>query len=391
MDPRLNPYTPGAGVRPPALVGRDREIESFGLLLERLQRGRAERSVLITGLRGVGKTVLLGAFAEQARLANWASIEGEISTEAAFGPRMALLVRRALLELAPKDRWRERLRRAAGVLRSFSITVTTDGSVTGSVDVDPIEGAADSGELGEDLSDLFVAVGEAAREHESGVVFLLDEIQFLSRVELEALIRALHRVSQRQLPLALAGAGLPNVARLAGEAKSYAERLFRFPVLGPLPPDDAREALMRPAEALDVTFDRRAVAAVMTFAEGYPYFIQEYGDVLWDHAVGPEVTAVEAVEAQALVEARLDSNFFRVRVERASEQEIRYLRAMAELGSEPQTAAAVAGVLGRRSEQLGTVRTRLIEKGLLYSPTYGRAAFTVPQFDRFLRRSYPAP
>ena len=391
MDPRLNPYTPGAGVRPPALVGRDREIESFDLLLERLKRGRSERSVLITGLRGVGKTVLLGAFAEQARLAAWACIEGEISSESPFGPRMALLVRRALLELAPRDRWRQRLRRAAGVLRSFSISMNADGSMTGSVDVDPIEGLADSGELGEDLSDLFVAVGEAAREHESGVVFLLDEIQFLERGELEALIRALHRVSQRQLPLALAGAGLPNVARLAGEAKSYAERLFTFPVLGPLPVEDAREALIRPAAALDVTYDRRAVEAVMAFAEGYPYFIQEYGDVLWDHAAGPEVTAIEAVEAQALVEARLDSNFFRVRIERASEQEVGYMRAMAELGPEPQTAAAVAAVLHRRSEQLGKVRTRLIEKGLLYAPAYGRAAFTVPQFDRFLRRTYPSP
>ncbi len=391
MDPRLNPYTPGAGVRPPALVGRDREIASFGILLERLRHGRAERSVLITGLRGVGKTVLLGAFAQQARVEGWASIEGEISSGSAFGPRMALLARRALLELAPRERWRQLLRRAAGVLRSFSITVSTDGSVTGSLDVEPIEGAADSGELGEDLSDLFVAVGEAAREQGSGVVFLLDEIQFLDRHELEALIRALHRVSQRQLPLVLAGAGLPNVARLAGEAKSYAERLFTFPVLGPLPLEAAQDALILPASALDVSYDRRAVAAVMAFAEGYPYFIQEYGDVLWDHALGPIVTAQEAVEAQALVEARLDANFFRVRIERASEQEVGYLRAMAELGPGPQTAAAVAGVLRRRSEQLGKVRTRLIEKGLLYAPSYGRAAFTVPQFDRFLRRTYPTP
>jgi hypothetical protein len=155
--------------------------------------------------------------------------------------------------------------------------------------------------------------------------------------------------------------------------------------------EDAREALIRPAAALDVTYDRRAVEAVMAFAEGYPYFIQEYGDVLWDHAAGPDVTAIEAVEAQALVEARLDSNFFRVRIERASEQEVGYLRAMAELGPQPLTAAAVAAVMHRRSEQLGKVRTRLIEKGLLYAPAYGRAAFTVPQFDRFLRRSYPAP
>ncbi|MDP9242140.1 MAG: AAA family ATPase [Actinomycetota bacterium] len=389
MDPRQNPYTPGAGVRPPALVGREREFETFDIMLARLQIGRAGRSLMITGLRGVGKTVLLSAFAESARLAGWVSIDGEISPESPFRPRMSLLVRRALLELAPRDRWRERLRRAAGVLRSFSLTMSSDGSVTGSIDVEPVEGQADSGDLGEDLGDLLVAVGEAAREHETGVVFLFDEVQFLHRVDLEALIRALHRVAQRGLPLALVGAGLPHLARLAGEAKSYAERLFLFPSLGPLPLDDARAALTQPAAELDVSFDPRAVEVVTTYSEGYPYFIQEYGSVLWDHANGPRVTALEAVEAQAVAEVRLDSSFFRVRVERASEQEVEYLRAMAEFGSEPQRAVDVARVLGRRPDQVGKLRARLIEKGLLYTPSYGRAAFTVPQFDRFLRRSFP--
>jgi AAA ATPase-like protein len=389
VDPRANPYTPGAGIRPPALVGRDRELGSFEIMLDRLRSGRADRSLLITGLRGTGKTVLLSAFGQRARLAGWVAVDGEIAPEARFGPRMALLVRRALLEVAPRQRWRDRLRRAAGVLRSFSLTVTPDGSVTGTIDVEPIEGAADSGELGEDLGDLLLAVGEGAREQDTGVVFLLDEVQFLDRAELEALIRALHRVAQRQLPLTLVGAGLPHLVRLAGEAKSYAERLFIFPTLGPLPATDARAALVQPAADLGVELDRRAIETVLTYSEGYPYFIQEYGNVLWDYAAASPITAVEAVEAQAVVEVRLDSNFFRARVERASEQELEYLRAMAELGPEPQRAGDVARVLGRRPEQLGKTRTRLIEKGLLYSPAYGRAAFTVPQFDRYLRRSYP--
>ena len=243
MDPRSNPYTPNAGVRPRAFAGRDEDLEAFDVMLDRLLRGYADQSMLITGLRGVGKTVLLGAFAEQAHMAGWVSIDAEISPEAPFGPRMAQLVRRAVLELAPRDRWLDRLRRAAGVLRSFSITVSSDGAVTGSIDVEPLEGQADSGELGEDLTDLLVALGEAAQEQETGVVFLFDEVQFLSKQEFEALIRALHKTTQRQLPISLVGAGLPHLPRLAGEAKSYAERLFRFRTLGPLSVPDAIDAL----------------------------------------------------------------------------------------------------------------------------------------------------
>jgi hypothetical protein len=388
MDPRSNPYTPNAGARPPALVGRDDELQSFEVLLDRLGHGYAEQSLLITGLRGVGKTVLLGAFEERARLAGWITVETEITKSSEFGPRMAQLVRRALLQVSPPERWRDKAKRAAGILKSFSITVTTEGSITGSLDVDPLQGVGDSGDLGEDLSDLLVGLGEAAEEQGSGVVFLVDEVQFLSSVQLEALIAALHKTVQRRLPITLVGAGLPHLPRLAGEAKSYAERLFKFPVIGRLSESEAATALIEPAGEQGVEIDDRAVHTVVVYTEGYPYFLQEYGKILWDYAAASPITALEAVEAQAVVESKLDGSFFRVRVERTSELELRYMRAMAELGPEPQRAGDVADLIGRTSEQLGPTRSRLIEKGLLYTPGYGLASFTVPQFDRFLRRSY---
>jgi hypothetical protein len=390
VDPHSNPYTPNAGARPPALVGRDDELQAFDVLLARLQAGGSEQSIIATGLRGVGKTVLLGAFEERARAAHWVTVDAEISANSPFGPRMAQLGRRALLELAPRSRWRDRVARAAGILKSFSITVSSNGTVTGSLDIDPVEGVADSGVLGDDLTDLLVALGEAAAERSTGVVFLFDEMQQLTSTELEALIRGLHRTVQRRLPITLVGAGLPQLPRLAGEAKSYAERLVRFPSIGRLSENDAGDALTQPANALGVVLEDRAVEAVVTFTEGYPYFIQEYGKVLWDRASGSPITAIEAVEAQALVEARLDASFFRVRIERASERELSYLRAMAQLGPDPQSAGEVARELHQTSSALGKTRTRLIEKGLLYSPRYGLAAFTVPQFDRYLRRAYPA-
>lgn len=361
------------------------------MLLARLRKGRPEQSLLVTGLRGVGKTVLLGAFEQRARAAGWVTVDAEVTRGSAFGPRMAQLAKRALLETAPKSRWRGRATRAAAVIRSFSVTVSSDGSVTGSLDIDPLEGVADSGDLSDDLTDLLVAIGEAAAEHETGVAFLLDEIQFLASRELEALVAALHKVVQRQLPLTIVGAGLPQLPRLVGEAKSYAERLFRITAIGALSTPDATDALVKPSHELGVAFEGRAVQVVLAFTEGYPYFIQEYGKVLWNHATRSPITAIEAVEAQAVVEARLDGSFFRMRIERASELEVRYLRAMAELSADPQRAADVARMLGRSVDRLGPIRTRLIEKGLLFTPSYGRAAFTVPQFDRFMRRTYPGP
>lgn len=383
-----NPYTPNAGASPPALEGRDQELQEFQVLLARLLRGRTDQSMLITGLRGVGKTVLLTRFSELARESGWTRVEAEITKNTDFGDRMANLARRALLQLAPRDRWKERAARAASILRSFQVTVNPDGGMTAGFEVDPAEGLADSGHLDEDLTDVFVALGEAAEEQGSGVVFLIDEIQFLDAPEFEALIAAVHKTVQRGLPITLVGAGLPQLPRLAGEAKSYAERLFKFPVIGRLSDDQARAALARPARQLGVHFEPAALDAVLDFTEGYPYFLQEYGDTLWDQIDESPVTVADVSRARVAVEAKLDGGFFRVRIERTSDLEQRYLRAMAELGPEPQTAREVAALLGRSSQQVGPIRSRLIEKGLLYTPGRGLAAFTVPQFDRFMRRTY---
>jgi hypothetical protein len=388
MRAQDNPYTPNAGASPPALVGRDEELEAFEVLLARLLRGHTEQSMLITGLRGVGKTVLLTRFEELAREGGWTTVEAEITKNSEFGDRMANLVRRALLQIAPRARWKERATRAAGVLRAFQITLRSDGSLTAGFDVEPSEGLADSGRLDEDLTDVFVALGEAAQQHETGVVFLIDEVQFLDVAEFEALIAAIHKTVQRQLPITLVGAGLPQLPRLAGEAKSYAERLFKFPRIGRLSDDQARAALAEPANLLGVDFEPDALTAVVDYSEGYPYFLQEYGNTLWNQIDESPVTAEDAAVAQAAVEAKLDGGFFRVRAERTSELEQRYLRAMAELGPEPQRAADVAALVGRTSQQVAPIRARLIDKGLLYTPGRGLAAFTVPQFDRFMRRTY---
>jgi hypothetical protein len=384
-----NPYTPNAGARPPALVGRDDELVAFEVLLDRMRAGRTEQSMLITGLRGVGKTVLLGAFEERAQGRDWVTIDAEITKNVEFGPRMAQLLRRALLRVAPSARWRERGRRAAAVLKSFQVTVAPDGSATFGLNVDAMEGFADSGELGEDLTDVLVALGEAAMEHSKGVVFLFDEVQFLTLAELEALIAALHKTVQRELPITLVGAGLPQLPRLAGDAKSYAERLFNFPQIGQLAEAQAGQALMEPAAALGVEYDPDALAAIVDYTEGYPYFLQEYGKLVWDVAPESPITLRDVLDAQEAVEAKLDSSFFRVRTDRTTELELRYLSAMAELGPEPQPAKDVAQKMARTSQQMGPTRSRLIEKGLLYTPGYGLAAFTVPQFDRFMRRAHP--
>ena len=347
--------------------------------------------MIITGLQGVGKTVLLGEFRNRAEAASWAVIEIEVSKhdDQMFRRIMARAFRRALFAMAPSARWRDRARRAAGALRSFSSTVAPDGSLSAGLDVESLEGVADSGMLDADLVDLFLAIGEAAVENSTGVVLLVDEIQFLSTVQLEALIAALHRTVQRELPLTLVAAGLPQLPELAGEAKSYAERLFNFPAIGQLSHPDAREALAEPAARNGAGYDDDAIEFIVDYTQGYPYFIQEYGKAAWDLAVGPTVRLDEARVAQVAVEEKLDSSFFRVRLNRTTDLERAYLRAMAELGSEPQQAADVAALLNRTSQQIAPTRARLIDKGLLYTPSYGRAGFTVPQFDRFLKRAVP--
>jgi hypothetical protein len=388
MDPILNPYAPGAGSRPPSLTGRDEEIESFRILLARLRAGRSEKSMLVTGLRGVGKTVLLNTFEAIAEDAGFRTAKSEITHETDFRPLIARMARRALLAISPANRMRERARRAAAVFKAFTLRIP-EGFELG-VDVEALVGRGDSGDLGEDLSDLFVALGEAATEHETGMVFLLDEIQFLAPAELEALIAALHQVSQRELPLTLAGAGLPQLPALTGAAKSYSERLFRFPAIDRLPDRAAREALELPAQAAGVSFQPRATDRILVLTDGYPYFLQEYGKHVWNVADGPEIIPADVERAHDFVQLELDESFFQVRIGRASQIELAYLSAMANLGQGPYRSGDIATKLRQSSAtSAAPTRGRLIEKGLIYSPSYGLTEFAVPHFQEFLQRRFP--
>jgi hypothetical protein len=391
VDPLTNPYTPNAGARPQVLVGRDDQLESFELLLARLQRGHTEQSMIITGLRGVGKTVLLGQFRAKALQAGWVVVELEASKydDAAFRRALSMNLRTALFELSPRRLWGERLRRAAAALRSLTVTVDQQGSWSASFDVDPVEGLADHGDLALDLVDVLVTVGEAAADHGRGVVLLIDEVQFLSRPQLEAVITALHKTVQRELPITMVGAGLPQIAQLVGEARSYAERLFKFPVIGTLSDPDAREALRGPAAHEGVDFADDALSAALGVTGRYPYFLQELGYAAWGVASGDTIGRSDVEHATPIYQSKLDSSFFRVRLDRTTALQRAYLRAMAQLGPDPQRAADVAALMGRTSPQIAPTRAELINMGLLFTPEHGYASFTVPHFDRFMLRAIP--
>jgi hypothetical protein len=388
MDALSNPYTPGAGTRPPALTGRDDQLAHFELLLGRLERRRPERSMLISGLRGVGKTVLLTTFEDLALERGWFPAISEIRHDTELRPLVARMARRVLLAMSRTERNKDRARRALGVLKAFTLK-TPDGFEL-SIDVDALTGIADSGDLEDDLGDLLVEVGEAASEAGSGVVLLLDEIQFLDRASLEALIAALHRVAQRELPLALVGGGLPSIPRLAGEAKSYAERLFTFPRIGGLTEAAATEALVLPAREEGVEFDAPAVGRILELSEGYPYFLQEYGRHVWQLAAESPIRQRDVEHAHPSVQGDLDEGFFSVRFERATAAERRYMAAMAAPGAGAQESGQVANRLGYSdTTRASVVRSNLIDKGLIYSPEYGLVDFTVPHFAAFMQRNFP--
>jgi hypothetical protein len=256
--------------------------------------------------------------------------------------------------------------------------------------VEVAEGFADHANLALDSTDVFIALGEAAQESDKpGVVLLFDKLQFLSKPQLEAVIEALHKMVQRNLPITMVGAGLPQIAKLAGDAQSYAERLFTFPAINNLSAADAREALIRPAAEENVSYSEDALTKAFGITGGYPFFIQELGSAVWGVAAGPEITLADVSDAVPAYEAKLDDSFFNVRLDRATELQVAYLRAMAQLGDAPQKAADVAQLMDRTSTSLGPTRAELISMGLLYTPEHGYAAFTVPHFDRFVMRTVP--
>lgn len=390
MDPIKNPFAPGAGSPPPELVGRDPVLEQARVLLGRVKQKKAEKSMLLTGLRGVGKTVLLNEIERMAKAESYRTIPVEAHEDKALGPLLAPHLRTILYELDRMAGAGDKVKRGLAVLRSFIGALKIEvGDVTFGLDIEPEKGAADSGDLEIDLPNLFVAVGEAAEERSSAVAVLIDEIQYFNQKELGALIMAMHKVQQRQLPLVLLGAGLPILPGLAGESKSYAERLFSFPDIGALSQPDAAKALREPAHAAGVVFEAPALAEVFRLTKGYPYFLQEWGYQSWNLAPASPITLQIVQDSTARVIPRLDQNFFRVRFDRLTPSEKNFLRAIAHLGDGAQRTGDIADALGVKISSLGPVRAKLIKKGMIYSPAHGDIAFTVPLFGEFMIRAIP--
>lgn len=390
MDPIKNPFSPGAGSPPPELVGRDPILEQARVLLGRIKIKRSEKSMLLTGLRGVGKTVLLNEIERLAKSDGYRSIFIEAHEDKPLGPLIVPNLRTLLYDLNRVAGAGDKVKRGLAVLRSFvgALKVTV-GEVSLGLDIEPEKGTADSGDIEIDLPHLFVAVAEAAEERKCAVALLIDEIQYFSRKELGALIMAMHKVQQRQLPLVLLGAGLPILPGLAGESKSYAERLFSFPDIGALSAEDTATALREPAQAAGVAFESNALKEVFRLTKGYPYFLQEWGYQAWNRAAASPITLQVVKNATAAVIPRLDSNFFRVRFDRLTPSEKNFLRAMAELGQGAHRTGDIADTLGVKVTSLGPVRSKLIKKGMIYSPAHGEMAFTVPLFDEFIIRAIP--
>ena len=390
MDPIKNPFSPGAGSPPPELVGRDDIIDKAKILFGRVRQGKSEKSLMLVGLRGVGKTVLLNEIEKYAKAAQYNTIMLEAHENKNLVAFLAPSLRALLFQFDRMASLNEKVKRGLRVLKSFfsSIKVTI-GDVEFGLDIEPERGFADSGDLEVDLPNLFVAIAEAAKACNSAIVLLIDEIQYLSEEELSALIMAMHKMQQLSYPLILVGAGLPILTRLAGESKSYAERLFEFPEIGPLLPEDAFRALWEPVKEVNVEFDKGAINEIVRLTQGYPYFIQEWGYQCWNQANDEHITLSDVKKATVIVAERLDSNFFRVRFDRLTPSEKRFLRAMAHLGPKAHRSGDIADVLGVKVYSLGPVRANLINKGMIYSPTYGEMAFTVPLFDEFMCRAMP--
>jgi hypothetical protein len=390
MDPIKNPFSPGAGAPPPELVGREAILEQARVLLARIKAKRPEKSILLTGLRGVGKTVLLNEIERMAAKEGYRTLGLEAHEDKSLAALLVPPLRKLLFDLDRVAGAGDKAKRALGVLKGFMNGVKVKiGELEVGLDIDPEKGTAASGDLESDLPNLFVAVAEAAEERTIPVALLIDELQYFNPKELSALIMAMHKMQQRQLPMILLGAGLPILPGLAGESKSYAERLFSFPDIGALSGPDAIKALRGPTKTAGVEFEDTALKKIFALTQGYPYFLQEWGYQAWNRAPASPITLKVVQQATPIVIERLDQSFFRVRFDRLTGGEKKFLRAMAGLGPGSHGSGEVAEALGVKINSIGPVRASLIRKGMVYSPEHGNIAFTVPLFDQFMLRAIP--
>lgn len=388
MDRRKNPYAPGAGLQPPELAGRDRLLEEATIDMDRVLDARSTKGMMLLGLRGVGKTVLLNRLYGMAEEKGFRTAKVEAPEGGMLPQLLAPQLRQVLYSLDLKTSAGHMVHRAASVLRNFVAAFKVKvGDIE--IGIDEAHGEADSGNLEQDLPDLLVAVCEAARERKVALGIFLDEVQYLSSEELASLIVACHEVAQRNLPMFFVGAGLPQIAALAGNAKSYAERLFNYPVVGQLDAQAARSALVNPARHEGVGFEDDAIEEILQVTERYPYFIQEWGFHVWNSAPASPIRRADVQDATPGVIAHLDANFFRVRFDRLTPLQQKYLRGMAELGPGPLQTGDIAATLGVEATAVATVRQQLINKGMVWSQRHGETAFTVPLFNEFMKRQMP--
>ncbi|MET7990393.1 ATP-binding protein [Amycolatopsis sp. NPDC005232] len=392
MDPIRNPFAPGAGQRPPELAGRERELGAFEVVLERVARGRPERSLVLTGLRGVGKTVLLGELRSMAIRHGWGAGKIEARPDAELRRPLSAALHRAIRDLAVKHRAPDRVEEVLGVLKAFALKANkADAKLRDrwqpGIEAPAAQGRADSGDIEIDLVELFTDVAELAADVGTGVALLIDEIQDLQPDDVSALCAACHELSQSGAPLVVVGAGLPHVPAVLSASKSYSERLFRYARIDRLSRKDADFAVMAPIEREEAGIEPEALDALFDASGGYPYFIQAYGKAAWDAAPADPITVKDVQVAAPEAESELAVGFFGSRYERATPAEREYLIAMAELTQGRDEAAGTADVavyLGRKPSSLSPARDSLMKKGLVYSAERGQIAFTVPHFGHYL-------
>ena len=387
MDPVRNPFAPGAGSRPPELAGRESILHDASVAIQRALLGKPSRSQMLLGLRGVGKTVLLNKIEEVAEKSGHLTSSIEAPEGKSLSELLVPKINQVLRKLSTIEQAKTKAYQALRALRSFtSVFNLSYGDL--SVSVDPEVGVADSGDIESDLPELFVRVGEAAKAAGKAWTLLIDEVQYLRPKDLAALIVALHKISQKDLPVLFFGAGLPQVAALSGEAKSYAERLFHYPAVGPLLSYDAKTAIRQPIEDEGESITDAALEEILLRTQGYPYFLQEWGYQCWNISDGTKIDLSDASQAASEATRRLDDGFFKVRFDRLTPKEREYVIAMAKIGAGPYRSSDIATALKETHQSLGPRRSQIISKGMIYSPSHGDIAFTVPMFNEYLIRNF---
>lgn len=390
MDPRINPYAPGAGTIPPELAGRDDIIEKASIALDRCRNGLASRGLCLVGLRGVGKTVLLTRISQEAEAKGFAVVSIETPEKRSLPALLIPALRTALIKLdvmvATKELGKRTMRVLGGFVGAMKVKYN---DIEFGLDLGSEDGVADSGDLEHDLIALFTEIGKVAKTKNTALVLCIDEIQYIEEEQFAALIMALHKCAQNQLPVILVGAGLPQLVGQAGRAKSYAERLFEYPNVGPLKETAAMAALEVPAVKHNVRFERNALNEIISQTKGYPYFLQEWGKHSWQCAKQSPITLEDVNRATMLAISELDASFFRVRFDRLTPTEKKYLRAMAELKDSSRRSGDIATILKKDVHTVAPTRAQLINKGMIYSPAHGDNSFTVPLFDGYMKRVMP--